>query len=194
MAGREPGRFVWYGCETVYRAHVALLGQICEMHGNDLSYEPNACSSQVQVYAPFINCGNFDASVPSLSGPLPRLDDKMGPTRVGIPVTSCAEGTALKDPPQCKSRAISTPVCCPAASGNRLLNRLPANSFAEPTMFHFLVFHLWHIFSGFQPHTIRAHGRAGVFYVIFTSSSSQKEKKSASVAVVLRPPHVNLVL
>ncbi|GBP19322.1 Probable RNA-directed DNA polymerase from transposon BS [Eumeta japonica] len=44
------------------------------------------------------------------------LDNRMDPTRAGVPVTSCAEGISLKYP-QGKSRAVSTPVCCPAAYG-----------------------------------------------------------------------------
>ncbi|GBP35559.1 hypothetical protein EVAR_17421_1 [Eumeta japonica] len=40
----------------------------------------------------------------------------MGLTHVGVPVTSCAERTPLRDPPQGKSRAVNTLRCCPAAS------------------------------------------------------------------------------
>ncbi|GBP67654.1 hypothetical protein EVAR_98709_1 [Eumeta japonica] len=39
----------------------------------------------------------------------------MGPTRAGVPVTSCAERIPLRDPPQGKSRADNTLACCPAA-------------------------------------------------------------------------------
>ncbi|GBP37382.1 hypothetical protein EVAR_22844_1 [Eumeta japonica] len=39
----------------------------------------------------------------------------MGPTRAGVPVTSCAERIPLRDPPQGKSRAANTLACCPAA-------------------------------------------------------------------------------
>ncbi|GBP56582.1 hypothetical protein EVAR_80345_1 [Eumeta japonica] len=39
----------------------------------------------------------------------------MGPSRAGVPVTSCAERIPLRDPPQGKSRAANTLACCPAA-------------------------------------------------------------------------------
>ncbi|GBP13900.1 hypothetical protein EVAR_10469_1 [Eumeta japonica] len=39
----------------------------------------------------------------------------MGPTRVGVPVTSGAERIPSRDPPQGKSRAVNTLACCLAA-------------------------------------------------------------------------------
>ncbi|GBP06511.1 hypothetical protein EVAR_4631_1 [Eumeta japonica] len=54
----------------------------------------------------------FSAEVERL---LSRLDIKMDSNGVDVPVTSCAKRTTLIDPPQCKTRAVSTPVCCPAA-------------------------------------------------------------------------------
>ncbi|GBP16706.1 hypothetical protein EVAR_13329_1 [Eumeta japonica] len=42
---------------------------------------------------------------------------RMIPTRIGVPVTSCAERIPLRDPPQGKSRAVNTLACCPTASG-----------------------------------------------------------------------------
>ncbi|GBP71325.1 hypothetical protein EVAR_57709_1 [Eumeta japonica] len=44
------------------------------------------------------------------------LDNKMDPTRVGVPVLPVLRGSH-RNPPQGKSRAVNTPVCCPAAYG-----------------------------------------------------------------------------
>ncbi|GBP81379.1 hypothetical protein EVAR_61777_1 [Eumeta japonica] len=47
----------------------------------------------------------------------PASGCQMGPTRVGVPVTSCAKRTPLRDPLQGESRAVNTLVCFPAALG-----------------------------------------------------------------------------
>ncbi|GBP14715.1 hypothetical protein EVAR_9620_1 [Eumeta japonica] len=47
------------------------------------------------------------------------------------------------------------------------------------------------IFGGFQPHTIRAHGRTGIL-IYFLPPPRRKSEKNESVAVVLRPSHIKL--
>ncbi|GBP10334.1 hypothetical protein EVAR_5650_1 [Eumeta japonica] len=34
MRGREPRWSIWYGHESVYRAYVALIREICKVHGH----------------------------------------------------------------------------------------------------------------------------------------------------------------
>ncbi|GBP31531.1 hypothetical protein EVAR_84643_1 [Eumeta japonica] len=45
--GREPERPTRYGRESVYRAHVVLLRQICEVHGHAPSNVISGCSAVV---------------------------------------------------------------------------------------------------------------------------------------------------
>ncbi|GBP94793.1 Histone H4 type VIII [Eumeta japonica] len=89
----------------------------------------------------------------------------MDPTRAGVPVTSYAEGS--HEIPT--SRAVNT-VCCPAKVK---LNRIPANSIAEPIMLSS------GNFCGFQSHTTHAYGREVCRIDILPLSSLRKTKKKS---------------
>ncbi|GBP75058.1 hypothetical protein EVAR_48738_1 [Eumeta japonica] len=85
----------------------------------------------------------------------------------------------LLEIPHKVSHAPSTPSCVLRPRTVKL-NRIQANSIAEPVMFFQGEF-----FSGFQPHTTPAYGRDSL-----PPPRRKRGKKSASVAVVLWPPHI----
>ncbi|GBP26560.1 hypothetical protein EVAR_86063_1 [Eumeta japonica] len=71
VGGQEPRRSIWYGRESVYRAHVVFLREICEVNGHS-PLVCNVCSLYVRADTPSINCSNFGASVAGAT-PLPMM-------------------------------------------------------------------------------------------------------------------------
>ncbi|GBP38385.1 hypothetical protein EVAR_28180_1 [Eumeta japonica] len=76
------------------------------------------------------------------------------------------------------SRAIGIPACRPAAFGEAIIE-FQLNSICRP-----VIPSSGGLFSGFQPHTTRVHGRTGVHFL--SSPSRRKREKKKKVCQLLR--------
>ncbi|GBP26330.1 hypothetical protein EVAR_95501_1 [Eumeta japonica] len=65
MRGREPRWSLPYDCESVYRAHVALIREICEVHGHtpsNVMYAAYMCRRMrhLQIAAKLVHSSQFN--------------------------------------------------------------------------------------------------------------------------------------
>ncbi|GBP06070.1 hypothetical protein EVAR_3297_1 [Eumeta japonica] len=119
---------------------------------NDIPRRQQASRRHCSLTTPPFICAALQSATSALTsrGPLMSWVDGskpggsrclMGPTRVGVPVPSCAERTPLRYPSQDKSRdltarAVYTLACCSAASGNGPKRSIATATHGDEGSFH----------------------------------------------------------